>query len=71
MFDCDGKTIVVAELPGVNEEGIQVSLSGKTLEIKAGEGERKYYKKLKLPKAFKKSSMKKKYNNGVLELTFS
>jgi HSP20 family protein len=71
VFNCDGKTIVVAELPGVSENDIKISLSGRSLEIEAGAGERRYYKKLKLPKAFKKSSMKKKYNNGVLELTFS
>lgn len=71
MFSCRGKTLVVAELPGVDEKDIQISLSGKSLEIKVDKGERKYYRKIELPKAFTKSRMKKKYNNGVLELTFS
>jgi HSP20 family protein len=71
MFPCGDKTLVVAELPGVDENDIRISLSKKTLEIKVDSGERKYYKKFELPKEFKKSKMKKKYNNGVLELTFS
>jgi HSP20 family protein len=71
VFTSEGKTTVVAELPGVEEKDISVSLSGKTLEVKVGKGKRRYYKKLKLPKAFSKSKMKKRYNNGVLELTFS
>ncbi len=71
MFPCGDKTLVVAELPGVSEKDINISLSGKILEIKVDSGERKYYKRIELPKEFKKSRMKKNYNNGVLELTFS
>jgi HSP20 family protein len=71
MFTSKGKTTVVAELPGVSEKDINVTLSGKKLEIKVDKGERKYYKELELPKKFTKKSMKQKYNNGVLELTFS
>lgn len=71
MFPCGDRTLVVAELPGVEENDIKISLSKKTLEIKVDSGNRKYYKKIELPKEFKKSKMKKKYNNGVLELTFS
>ncbi|MBD3397710.1 Hsp20 family protein [Candidatus Micrarchaeota archaeon] len=71
MFTSKGKTTVVAELPGVSEKDINVTLKGKKLEIKVGKGERKYYKELELPKKFTKKKMKQKYNNGVLELTFS
>ena len=71
MFTSKGKTTVVAELPGVSEKDIKVSLKGKKLEIRVDKGERKYYKELELPKKFTKKNMKQKYNNGVLELVFS
>lgn len=71
VFTSKGKTTVVAELPGVPEESIKIALKGKSLEIRVDEGERKYYKKLELPKTFTKNKMKKSYNNGVLELVFS
>lgn len=71
VFTSKGKTTVVAELPGVAEKDIKTILSGKTLEIKVRKGERKYYRKLELPKKFTKKKMKQKYNNGVLELIFS
>ena len=71
MFTSKGKTTVVAELPGVLEKDIGITLSGKKLEIKVDKGERKYYKELELPKKFTRKNMKQKYNNGVLELTFS
>ena len=71
IFTSKGKTTVVAELPGVAEEDINIALSGKRLEINVDKGERKYFRQLELPKKFDKKKMKKKYNNGVLELIFS
>ena len=61
---------VVAEMPGVGEKEVQLSVNGKELEIKA-EGARKYYRKVKLPEDVSKKKMEKKYRNGVLELVFS
>jgi len=71
VFTSKGKTTVVAELPGVAEEDINVALSGKRLEINVDKGKRKYFRQIELPKKFNKKKMKKKYNNGVLELIFS
>ena len=61
---------VVAEMPGVDEKEVQLSVNGKELEIKA-EGARKYYRKVELPENVSKKKMEKKYRNGVLELVFS
>ena len=61
---------VIAEMPGVGENEVQLSVNGKTLEIRA-EGARKYYRKVKLPEDVGKKKMEKKYRNGVLELVFS
>jgi len=61
---------VVAEMPGVGEKEVQLSVNGKTLEIRA-EGARKYYRKVELPEDVSKKKMEKKYRNGVLELVFS
>ncbi len=71
IFTSKGKTTVVAELPGVAGEDINIMLDGKNLEINVDKGERKYFRKLELPKKFDKKKMKKSYNNGVLELIFS
>ena len=71
MFSSKGKTTIVAELPGVAEEDIEISVGGKRLEITVDKGERKYFRQLELPKKFDKKKMKKSYNNGVLELIFS
>ncbi|MDD2655724.1 MAG: Hsp20/alpha crystallin family protein [Candidatus ainarchaeum sp.] len=61
---------VIAEMPGVGEKDVQLSVNGKELEIKA-EGARKYYRKVELPDDVSGKKMEKKYRNGVLELVFS
>ncbi len=61
---------VIAEMPGVGEKDVQLSMKGKELEIRA-EGARKYYRKVELPEDVSQKKMEKKYRNGVLELVFS
>lgn len=61
---------VIAEMPGVGENEVKLSVKGKELEIRA-EGARKYYRKVELPEDVSKKKMEKKYRNGVLELVFS
>jgi HSP20 family protein len=65
------KLTVIAELPGVAEKDIKINASGKNLEIRVDSGERKYSRKLELPRSVDPKKMQKKYNNGVLELSFS
>ncbi len=64
------KLTVIAELPGVAEKDIKINASGKNLEIRVDSGERKYARKLELPRSVDPKKMQKKYNNGVLELSF-
>ena len=61
---------VVAEMPGVSEKAIKVSVKGKKLTIKAESGERKYSRTVELPEKVSTKKMKKGYRNGILELTF-
>lgn len=59
---------IIAELPGVRKEDIELNAAEKGLEIKVDTPERKYYKKLELPAKIKPETADAKYNNGVLEV---
>jgi len=59
---------VVAEVPGVNKEDIDVKIKGRTLIISAASGDRKYYKEVELPTDVKPETAKASYRNGVLEV---
>ncbi|MGV8176974.1 MAG: Hsp20/alpha crystallin family protein [Candidatus Bilamarchaeaceae archaeon] len=63
--------VVVAEVPGVSEHDISLKFQKDgSLEISAPSGERKYFKRLELPKGVAHEKMKRSYKNGVLELVF-
>ncbi|MEM3369570.1 MAG: archaeal heat shock protein Hsp20 [Candidatus Micrarchaeia archaeon] len=59
---------IIAELPGVRKEDIELNATEKGLEIKVDTPDRKYYKKLELPAKIKPETADAKYNNGVLEV---
>jgi HSP20 family protein len=79
VFDEKEEIVVVAEMPGVNEESIildfpEISGSrqgrekGDILEIKAVSKDRKYHKEVLLPAKVKCETLTKSYKNGILEV---
>ncbi|MBE0516210.1 MAG: Hsp20/alpha crystallin family protein [Methanophagales archaeon] len=66
VFDEGDHLKLIAELPGVSEEDINVELGGRKIVIDASNKERRYRKAIELPYDIK--DMKKRYKNGILEL---
>ncbi|MEM4280885.1 MAG: archaeal heat shock protein Hsp20 [Candidatus Caldarchaeum sp.] len=69
IIDEDKSVKVVAELPGVRKEDIELLLEGRRLTIRVDTAERKYYKELELPAEVESTGIKAEYNNGVLSVT--
>lgn len=69
VFDYGDKVVVVAEMPGVDKDKIDVRITkDNKLIIKASNRDKKYYKEIKLPRDVKPDTAKAKYKNGVLEV---
>lgn len=68
VFDEKDEILVVAEIPGVQEEGITLDLKGDILEISAMGHSRKYHKELLLPSQVAKDGLSHTYKNGILEV---
>lgn len=68
IFEEEKEISMVAELPGVEESGIEIGIEGDTLTLKAGNGGRKYSRRVKLPSPVDASKMTSAYKNGVLEI---
>jgi HSP20 family protein len=68
VFDENGEAVVIAEIPGVNEEGITLDLKGDILEISAVGKDKKYRKEVLLPAQVKKETLSYTYKNGILEV---
>lgn len=58
---------VIAEMPGADEQAIEVDVKGGVMHIKAG-GPRKYRKELELPGPVEPGSLVTSYRNGILEI---
>lgn len=67
VFDEGEEFLVVAELPGVNDAQIAVSIEGDILTVETT-GERRYAKELLLAAPVEAGSLRRSYTNGILEL---
>lgn len=68
VFDEKDHILVIAELPGVNEEDIRTEIKGDILNISVQEKERKYKKEVLLPSKVEAEPTSSIYKNGILEL---
>jgi len=68
VMEEDDEVVVVAELPGVEKEDIDLSCTERELVISVDTEKRKYYKRLELPTEVDPKSAKASYKNGVLEV---
>jgi len=68
VFDEKEEVRVYAEMPGVDQENIQLDLKGDILDILAQSGDRKYHKEVLLPAKVKTETLTSSYKNGILEV---
>jgi HSP20 family protein len=60
---------LVADLPGVEKEGIELKCDGETLTISAASPHREYDERVRLPTRVDEHSASATFNNGVLQVT--
>ena len=60
---------VIAEMPGVKKEDINVKVSEKSVVLSVDSEDRGYYKELDLPGIVDPKGARSAYNNGILEVT--
>lgn len=62
---------VVAEVPGVEKDEIDLDCTEETLTISVDSATKKYYKNVELPSDVDPTSAQASYRNGVLEVTLN
>jgi len=70
VHETDEEVRVIADIPGVEKEGIDLKCDGTVLTIDAGTHSREYHERLTLPSRVDEHSAAATHNNGVLEVTF-
>ncbi|MDQ2050910.1 Hsp20/alpha crystallin family protein [Natronolimnohabitans sp. A-GB9] len=70
IHETDDEVRVVADLPGVEKDNIELECDGKTLTISASSDHRQYDERVSLPQRVNEHTASATYNNGVLEVVF-
>lgn len=60
--------LVLAEMPGVADEDVQLELNGDILTLHAEKGSKKYHKEIVLPHSFVSDAIERSCRNGILEV---
>ena len=68
VFDEGERVLVIAELPGIEEKDVRLSVNGDILDVAASTRDRKYHKEVLLPASVDPESLESSYRNGVLEI---
>ena len=61
---------LVAEMPGVEKKDIKIVVEGRTVNLDAEHGEKKYSAKVPIRQKVDEDSVKATYANGILEVRF-
>jgi len=67
--ESDKDITVIAEIPGVSKEDVDLEVNEDYLTIRVDNPERKYYKEVKLPEEVDPDTGNARFNNGVLSVT--
>lgn len=68
IFEESDHTLIIAEMPGVDEKDIGINLKDDILQISAETRGKKYHKEILLTESFAKNKMTHTYKNGILEI---
>lgn len=69
VFDEGDVIRLVADLPGVDKDAIELKCDGEVLTISAASDRREYDERIRLPARVDEHSAKASFNNGVLQVT--
>ena len=69
VLDEEDHILVLVELPGVEEENINLEVEGDILKLTAASRQQKYAKEVLLPGRVKSEMMKTACKNGILEIS--
>jgi len=69
IYEESDRVRLVADLPGVEKNAIELKCDGETLTISAASPHREYDERIRLPARVDEHSASASFNNGILEVT--
>jgi HSP20 family protein len=68
IFEEDDHLLLIAEMPGIAAEDVQLDVQEDILTLTAAQGEKRYRKEVLLPASYPQDKMQITSNNGVVEI---
>lgn len=68
VFEEEDYLVVLAELPGVDEQDVTLKVDESAITITAENATKKYLEVIKLPTCVKRDTMKFTYRNNILQV---
>jgi HSP20 family protein len=68
VFEEEDHVLVVAEMPGISVQDVQITVEDDLLTISAERGDKKYRKEVLLPASCAREKTQVTCNNGVVEI---
>ena len=69
VYETDEEIRVVADLPGVDRDGLRIKCDGRHVTISASTSSSEYEERIELPGRVDEHSASASFNNGILEIT--
>jgi HSP20 family protein len=71
VHEYDDRLVVVADLPSVSEDSLELQCNGRILAVQAATETRPFLVRVDLPAYVDADSMERTLNNGILEVTLT
>ncbi|MDD2768816.1 MAG: Hsp20/alpha crystallin family protein [Methylococcus sp.] len=68
IFEETDHILVIAEMPGIGLEDVDVEVADDILTLDASKDAKKYHKEILLPRAYERDHLRLSCNNGILEI---
>jgi HSP20 family protein len=69
VFEEEDRLLIVAEMPGIEQEDVVVELSDRLLTFSAERGDRKYRKSVEVPANIGRDQLVVSCKNGIIEIS--
>ncbi|MBU0713257.1 Hsp20/alpha crystallin family protein [bacterium] len=70
IFEEENEIQILAEMPGVEEQDVELEINGDILILSAAGSDRKYHKELLLPSQVEPEALSRSHKNGIFEARF-
>ena len=71
VFDEDDRLLIIAEMPGIDADGVRVDVTAGVLTLSGERDQRRYRKSIQVPDRLRREDVAVSCNNGIIEISYA